>query len=92
MFLFLFFFLSSQLQKAPEPFFLSDHRLQLGPGSPRRLWPCRGAPLWGACGPPSPAAPAPHLLLPSPQQNVMLRVFSVFVLFLCFCFGFFPSY
>lgn len=82
MFLF-FFFLSSQLQKTPEPFFLFDHQLQLGPqAAPATCGSALESPCGESAGPPPPAPPCPppDLFLQSPQQNVMLQIF-----FFCFC-------
>lgn len=84
MFLFLFF-LSSQLQKTPEPFFLFDRRLQLGPqASPPRS---RGSALAegrGSVGPPapSPAAPAPMPVPAVSTAKCDTSIVFVFVLFL----------
>lgn len=99
-----FVFLSSQLQKTPEPPFLSDRRLQFGPqpalflfllwffpvvtlqGAFRSLWPLPVSPS-------APLCPPPCLFLQSPQQNVMLWFFFLFLYGFCvFVFNFsFPT-
>lgn len=91
------FLLSSQLQRAPEPPFLFDRRLQFGPQPALflfLLWFFPGATLWGVLDPTCPFPSAPCLFLKSPQQNVML--FLLLFLFLyCFCvfvLNFFLSY